>query len=83
MEEREKEKRTKVQPFLRPSGAAYKFDLGYFSYIKYGKTVVFVCNPELNGKINLNCPSFCTIIFACSLKAFKLIFESNMYIHIR
>ena len=45
MEEREKEKKTKVQPFLRPSGAAYKFDLGYFSYIKYGKTVVFVCNP--------------------------------------
>ena len=45
MEEREKEKRTKVQPFLRQSGAAYKFDLGYFNYIKYGKTVVFVCNP--------------------------------------
>lgn len=44
MEEKEKEKRTRVQPFLRQSGA-YKFDLGYFSYIKYGKTVVFVCNP--------------------------------------
>ena len=40
----ETEKRTKVQP-LRQTEAAYKFDLGYFNYINYGKTVVFVCNP--------------------------------------
>ena len=40
----ETEKRTKVQP-LRKSGVAYKFDRGYSNYIKYGKTIVFVCNP--------------------------------------